>query len=376
MLAAATQSNKSMRFVFIGYFTFLLIGHREAAGVVDGTDCKGCTFCYFCGLSQRVINALSVVTVLNRTATDDLNYGSEHEEISPSAFCETKFVRVKILASVGTYMVTLPQLRRSRLTATILGIITPALFLAQLALAVEVTEPQGIAHAYPALFDINGKKLADGEFKQWIEGDRLRIKISYEFSDGHHFEENVVLRQKPQLVEEEWSWKERKNGKLLSEFTVNFLSKTATAQIHQNNEQKHWSEKIKVEPGRSFAGFGFTLAIVNLRKRLINGEEIQLKAVGFAPNPQVVTVQISNGSMDKMKMSGRSLKGDRFIIHPEIPWIASLFINVPDTRIWLTHSAPPGFLRWEGPIVLPSDPLIRVDLVSAAKSGPAQPADW
>jgi J protein len=72
-------------------------------------------------------------------------------------------------------------------------------------------------------------------------------------------------------------------------------------------------------------------------------------------------------------MSGRLLKGDRFIIHPEIPFIASLFVNVPDTKIWLTNPAPAGFLRWEGPIVLPDDPLIRVDLLSGARSGRAQP---
>jgi hypothetical protein len=37
-------------------------------------------------------------------------------------------------------------------------------------------------------------------------------------------------------------------------------------------------------------------------------------------------------------------------------------------------TAPAGFLRWEGPIVLPNDPLIRVDLLSGTKSGPAEPA--
>jgi hypothetical protein len=54
--------------------------------------------------------------------------------------------------------------------------------------------------------------------------------------------------------------------------------------------------------------------------------------------------------------------------------LAKLFVNVPDTRIWLTSPAPAGFLRWEGPIVLPTDPMIRVDLLSGEKSGPAESA--
>jgi hypothetical protein len=73
-------------------------------------------------------------------------------------------------------------------------------------------------------------------------------------------------------------------------------------------------------------------------------------------------------------MSGRSLKGDRFIIHPEIPFIAQFFVSVPDTKIWLTNPAPAGFLRREGPIVLPTDPMIRVDLLSGEKSRPAESA--
>src|SRR6266513_531813 len=219
------------------------------------------------------------------------------------------------------------RLRRCTMIARILGIPAAILF-ARLGLAVESTQLQGIAHAYPVLLDTNGKKIADGEFMQWIEDDRLRIKINYEFDDGQHFEENAVFRQKPELIQEKWSWKESKNGKVLRQFAVNFLSKTATAQTRENNEPKQWSEKIDVEPGRTFAGFGFTLAIANLRKRLINGEKIELKAVGFAPKPQVVTVQIAHGGGDKMKMSGRLLEGDCFVIHPELPLIAKLFIRV------------------------------------------------
>src|SRR5207302_3437941 len=119
--------------------------------------------------------------------------------------------------------------------------------------------------------------------------------------------------------------KESKNGKVSREFRADFLAKMATALTHENNESKHSSEKIEVEPRRTFAGFGFTLAIENLRKRLITAEKVELKAVGFAPKPQAITVQISHGGVDKMKMSGRLLKGDRFVIHPEIPLIAKLF---------------------------------------------------
>ena len=242
--------------------------------------------------------------------------------------------------------------------------------------ALKVTEPAAASHGYPGLCDINGKKLADGEFRQWVESNRLHIVITYKFSAGEVYEEQSQFRQEPELIQEKWSWKESKHGGSQREFAVDFMAGIARAHILQDN--KDVSKKISIEPGRTFAGFGFSLALSNLRKRLLSGEQVQLKAVGFSPfptlGPQVVTVTVSHGGVDRMKMSGRSLKGDRFIIHPEIPFIAKFFVDVPDTKIWLTNPAPAGFLRWEGPIVLPEDPIIRVDLISSEKSGPAEAA--
>ena len=253
-----------------------------------------------------------------------------------------------------------------------------SLFVAQCltlaAFAVEVAEPAGAAHGYPGLYDINGKKLADSEFRQWVENDRLHVVITHKFSAGEVYEEHAQFRQQPELIQEKWSWKESKHGRSQREFAVDFMAGIASAHIRQDN--KDVSKRVSIEPGRTFAGFGFSLALSNLRKRLLSGEQVQLKAVGFSPfptlGPQVVTVTVSHGGVDRMRMSGRSLKGDRFIIHPEIPFIAKFFVDVPDTKIWLTNPAPAGFLRWEGPIVLPEDPIIRVDLISSEKSGPAE----
>ena len=242
--------------------------------------------------------------------------------------------------------------------------------------AVEVTQPAGAAHGYPGLYDANGKKLANAEFKQWLEDGHLYVVITYRFSDGQLFEEKSRFRQGKDLIQEQWSWKELRDGKRQREFSVDFASQTATAYIQKDN--KDVSEKIDVEPGQTFAGFGFTLALSNLRKRLVHGEQLELKAVGFSPfptlKPQVVTVTISHGGVQRMKMGGRSLKGDEFIIHPEVPLIAKLFVKVPDTKIWLTNPPPAGFLRWQGPTVLPTDPMIRVDLISSTNNGPAEAA--
>jgi len=113
------------------------------------------------------------------------------------------------------------------------------------------TEPAASSHGYPGLCDINGKKLADGEFRQWVENDRLHIVITYKFSAGEVYEEHSQFRQEPELMQEKWSWKESENGKLQREFAVDFLTGIGSAHISQDH--KDVSKKIKIEPGRTFA---------------------------------------------------------------------------------------------------------------------------
>jgi hypothetical protein len=142
-----------------------------------------------------------------------------------------------------------------------------ATFIAASSYAIEVTELAGAAHGYPGLCDNSGKKLADGEFRQWVEDQHLYVVITYRLPHGQFFEEKARFRQDGELRQEQWSWKELMHRKPQREFTVDFASGMASAHIRKDN--KDASEKIDVEAGRTFAGFGFTIALSNLRKKLL-----------------------------------------------------------------------------------------------------------
>ena len=89
--------------------------------------------------------------------------------------------------------------------------------------------------------------------------------------------------KEPELTQEKWSWKESKHGRSQREFAVDFLTGIASAHIRQDN--KDVSEKINIEPGRTFAGFGFSIALSNLRKRLLKGEQVELRRSVFRRFP-------------------------------------------------------------------------------------------
>ncbi len=238
--------------------------------------------------------------------------------------------------------------------------------------AIEMTQFSGAAHAYPVMRDLEGKKLGSGDFRQEIEDHLLRIRISYDLAEGRRIDEQASFEQRPELIQKQWSWRETKGDSVQREYTVEFDSGKATARKQEKDGPKTWSEKVEIEKGRTFAGFGFVLALQNLRDRLVKGETVELRAVGFTPKPRVVSVKLTYHGVDQMRMSNRLLRGEHFMIKPEIPAIAKLFIKISDTNIWLTPP-PSGFLRWEGPLAEPSDPLARVDLASGDESGPAKP---
>src|SRR5712691_4198708 len=94
---------------------------------------------------------------------------------------------------------------RLRLTITAKIAIVTALVAERAVFGVELTEGSGAAHAYPAMFNLEGKKLANGEFTQQVEGGLLHIKITYDFGHGGWIEEKAAFRQRPELIQEEWS---------------------------------------------------------------------------------------------------------------------------------------------------------------------------
>jgi hypothetical protein len=229
------------------------------------------------------------------------------------------------------------------------------------------------ARGFPALRDLEGRTLADGDFAQWVEDERLHVRIRYAFQDGRRVEERAAFRHTPTATQESWSWTEDRDEQVLRRFEVDFEARTATGRKVEDGEVSEWSEEIDVEPGQAFAGFGFSFAIQDHRERLLAGETVELDAVAFTPEPRVVSVALSHGGVERMAMAGRVLEGERFDIVPQIPWLIDLFVDAPDTRIWLTHPPPAEFLRFEGPLVEPEDPTVRIDLLPGEGSEAAEP---
>ena len=230
-----------------------------------------------------------------------------------------------------------------------------------LLLAIPSNVHEGDAQAFTSVTDAQGVPLADSRFSQWIAGGLLHVEARSDFPGGRTIVERATLRLHPQLQQEGWDWTEKKAGKVVRMYEVDF--KTGKASATRVDQEKSWKEDLTIHPGKTFAGAGFLTAVKALRAQLAVGQHIELEAVAMTPKPRTANVIVTRDGPSEIRMAGRTLEGDKYTLHPDIPAIARLFVKAPDQHVWLLNSDPAAFLRFEGPLAEPDDPIIRIDLI-------------
>jgi hypothetical protein len=227
--------------------------------------------------------------------------------------------------------------------------------------------PEGTLRGFPIVRSMDGRALADGALVQTLENGNLRAEGIYHFHDGRQVREVTVLEQHPLLRQLSWSWEERRGDDVVRSYAVDLDTGQAKVRKRTSDGWDTWDEHLDGTAG-AFVGVGFMYAIKNLTERLDSGEKIELTAVVFTAKPRTVTVSISRDQVGELTMGGRKLPAERYVIHPEVPWIARLFVKAPDQYLWFYHPAPPMFLRADIPLAEPSDPMIRIELIPGRES--------
>jgi hypothetical protein len=226
---------------------------------------------------------------------------------------------------------------------------------------------EGTLRGFPVVRTPDGRAIADGSLIQSIENGKLHAQAVYDFRDGRRIREETVLEQHPLLRQLSWSWEEQRGKDVVRSYSVDLTTGHATVRKHGSDGVDSWDDHLDGTKG-AFVGVGFMYAVKNLTQRLDDGEKIGLTAVVFTPKPRTVTVTISRDEVGELTMAGRKLPAERYVIHPEVPWIARLFVKAPDQYLWFYRPPPPMFLRADIPLAEPNDPMIRIELIPGAES--------
>jgi hypothetical protein len=203
----------------------------------------------------------------------------------------------------------------------------------------------------------DGAPLGTGTVQRSREGNGLRIRTRYELTDHSRIDEEAAFLLEPHLVQQSWSWRQTRDGKLLRSYSVDFGSGQATGLKWEKGKKRTWNEHLSITPGRTFAGAGFALALEGLRDEVREGP-VRLKAVAMTPKPRVVPIQLKYAGRE----AGEHGAVDHFVIHPSLGVLLQAIAHPPDFDLWLSAEEKPSLVSVRGLLLEPSDPVIRLRL--------------
>ena len=224
---------------------------------------------------------------------------------------------------------------------------------------------EGTLRGFPVIRDAGGKTIGTGTLAQWIDRGGVHILSSTDYQDGRHVEETTTLTTAHQLVQQRWSFEERRGKDVLRRFTVDFISGRATSWKKDPDGKIEQSDKVLKDARGAFAGIGIAYAVKNLTRRLEAGETVPLSVVGFTPGPRVASVTVSRSETADLAIAGRKLAASRDRIHPEVPGLVKVFVKAPDQYLWFSRPSPPALLRAEINEIEPTDPVIHIEPIGS-----------
>jgi hypothetical protein len=229
----------------------------------------------------------------------------------------------------------------------------------------------GTLHGFPSMSDLSGRVLADGELTQELVGGKLTVRARWSFADGLQAEEHDVFAVGREVVQERYSWIERRAGEEVRRFEADFLTGDAVAAVRgKDGTIRRQAARLDLPRGRSFAGFG--VALVASELQLEAGAATEITIVAFTTAPRAVTLEVRRDGEERIPVAGRSIPCDRYTLHPRIPFPLSLFAGAKDAHLWLTHASPPALVRAEESLAAKDDPVVVID---ATPRGPAHPPE-
>lgn len=245
---------------------------------------------------------------------------------------------------------------------------------ASAAAAIPLRYTEGDLRGLPEMRDLRGQLLGRGNFAQRVDERGIHIKVTYDQLNGDRIEETTTLStESGDLAQRAWSWQRASGGQVVERYVMDFDTGMGRTLLVRNGRREERREHLTVVKGQTFAGIGFTLALKNIYPRLAHGERVELEGIAFTPTPRKAKVLVSSAGVETVRSGGRSVRADHLVIHPQVPKVAKLFVNVPDSDLWFLRGQPPGFVRAN--VQMQSLGMVRINSVpsgppAAARSKP------
>lgn len=229
---------------------------------------------------------------------------------------------------------------------------------AALADPVTVRYAEGVTRGFPVLRSVAGDKLAQGELVQVARGDRVENRLVFRFTDGSHYEEQVVFSQNDvfrllryRLVQRGPSFPESLDATIDREterFHVRYRA-------DQDSAEETLRGKFELPPD------AYNGMLTMLLKNLTPGQSQVVQIVAFTPKPRLVKMLLTPAGHDQVRLGDWPIETTRYLMKPQLGMFASLLVtDLPDVKCWVAGGDAPGFIRFEGPLYF-MGPIWRIE---------------
>jgi hypothetical protein len=223
---------------------------------------------------------------------------------------------------------------------------------------VSVRYTEGITRGFPVLRSASGEKLAQGDLTQVVQGNVVRARLIFRFTDGSLYDESVTFSQRDVFT-------------LLSYRLVQrgpSFPETVEARIDRDSERYEVRYRADDDSPEEVLTGRFTMPadtyngmLTMLLKNLPTGRSETVHIVAFTPKPHAVKMLLAPSANEPVLVGDSPLRATRFAVRPQLGLFASLLVtDIPDIHCWILEGEAPGFLRFEGPLYF-QGPIWRIE---------------
>jgi hypothetical protein len=230
--------------------------------------------------------------------------------------------------------------------------------------AVRVRHPEGSVHGFLKLSTAAGAHIGNGDLLQSANGEGMKNRMIFRFTDGSYFEEAVEYTQSGvfkmreyRLIQRGPSFPYDLDAKLSSSGAYSLVTRSHD----EDGEVERKSGTLEL-PADTYNGLPITLA-----KNLTQGDVVTVHIVAFTPKPRIIRLQIAPVAVQFVRFGADSARAIRYALDPKIGGIVGVMAklvgkNPPDSHAWILTDGVPAFLRFEGPLF--TGPVWRIDLTT------------
>jgi hypothetical protein len=224
---------------------------------------------------------------------------------------------------------------------------------------------EGETHGFLVLRTMDGKRLADGDLKQFVKGDRVTSQVSFQFKDGSRYEDTAVFTQHRefQLVTDHLVQKGPSFKEAMDMFTDVPNTKVTVRSTDAHGKTKEASQQMQL-PSDLANGMVFTL----LKDIEPTPHPTVFSIVVGTPKPRIVKLEITSVDEEPFFVGDSKRKAMHYDVHVKIAGAVGAAAKVagkqpPDTHAWILHDEAPVMVRSEGPLY-EDGPIWRIELTS------------